>query len=244
MYFVVSDVHGYYDILKKSLKKAGFNLKNKEHKLIVCGDLFDRGLESIELLNFIQKLLKQDRFIYIRGNHEDLFLECYDEMKSMDGLFVNPIHYHNGTVSTYNQLLGRHDEYINLINNVAKDYFEFDNYIFVHGWIPVIVNDDLPVHYARDRRFSFNIDWRNASKEDWDAARWINGMEAAKKGIIEPGKTIVCGHWHTGFGHYNYHMCGDNEFTRNDIYYDEGIIALDACTAYSNKINVLVIEEK
>jgi serine/threonine protein phosphatase 1 len=242
MYFAVSDVHGYYDALKKALRKAGFDIKNKEHKLIICGDLMDRGLESIELLNFVLKLLKQDRIIYIRGNHEDLFLDCYEEMKNFDGQFVNPIHYHNGTVSTYNQLLGRHDEYINLINNVAKDYFEVGDYIFVHGWIPVIVNDDLPVHYARERRFSYNKDWRNASEEDWDAARWINGIEAAKKGIIEPGKTIVCGHWHTGFGHYKYHSQGKNEFDVCDIYYDDGIIALDACTALSQKVNVLVVE--
>ena len=243
MYFVVADPHGYCAILKKYLRKAGFDIKNKEHKLIVCGDLMDRGLEAIEMLNFVQKLAKQDRLIYIRGNHEDLYLDCMAEMKQFDGQVVNPIHYHNGTYSTCQQLAIRQEEYISLIANKTIDYFELGNYIFVHGWIPVNVKDNLPSQYARGRNFEFNEDWRKADGQDWAAARWINGIEAAQKGITEKGKTIVCGHWHTGYGHYNYHNVGADEHDCCDIYRDEGIIALDACTALSQKVNILVLTD-
>ena len=51
-------------------------------------------------------------------------------------------------------------------------------------------------------------DWRNADKIMWDKARWINGIEAAHAGIIEPGKIIVCGHWHCSFGHSRYENDG------------------------------------
>lgn len=243
MYFAVSDPHGYYSILKKSLKKAGFEMKNPEHKLIVCGDLLDRGLEAIEMLNFVQELLKQDRFIYIRGNHEDLFLDCLKEMEAFDGRILNQIHYHNGTASTCNQLAIRKEEFKSLILNHTRDFFELGDYIFIHGWIPVKIKDGLSVYYARNREFEFNPDWRNASEEEWYAARWINGIETAQKGIIEKGKKIVCGHWHTGYGHYIYHDVGTGEHDCCDIYYDEGIVALDACTAYSQKINVLVLTD-
>ena len=43
-YFIVSDIHSFYVELKSALDKAGFNKRNKDHTLIVCGDIFDRGL--------------------------------------------------------------------------------------------------------------------------------------------------------------------------------------------------------
>ena len=247
-YFAISDPHGFLDAVKKALRKAGFDMKNKDHILIICGDLLDRGLQAIEMLNFVQKLVKQDRIIYIRGNHEDLYLDCLEEIKKFNEYesypLINPIHHHNGTYSTCQQLAIRQEEFKSLILNKTVNYFELGNYIFVHGWIPVIVKDKLPSHYAHDREFEFNPNWKNASEEDWDAARWINGIKAAREELFEEGKTIVCGHWHTGYGHDVYHGIGESHYDCCDIYRDEGIIALDACTAYSNKVNVLVIEEK
>ena len=76
-------------------------------------------------------------------------------------------------------------------------------------------------------------------------ARWVNGMDAAKAGIIEEGKTIVCGHWHCSYGHSEYEGIG-SEFGPDadfDPYYGQGIIALDACTGYSKRVNVVVLED-
>ena len=42
-FFVVSDIHGFYDIFIDALDKAGFDKNNEEHYLICCGDYFDRG---------------------------------------------------------------------------------------------------------------------------------------------------------------------------------------------------------
>ena len=43
----MSDVHGFYSILKDELDKAGFIQNNNNHTLIICGDLFDRGPEAL-----------------------------------------------------------------------------------------------------------------------------------------------------------------------------------------------------
>ena len=45
--------------------------------------------------------------------------------------------------------------------------------MFVHGWFPS------------------GSDW---SARAWEEARWMNGMEAWKKGEVLKGKTVVCGH--------------------------------------------------
>ena len=69
--------------------------------------------------------------------------------------------------------------------DLCVDYFEIENYIFVHGWIPIVENCYL-----------YNSDWRNARKERWEKARWQNPVEMYRYKIYEPNKTIVCGHWH------------------------------------------------
>lgn len=38
-FFVVSDVHGFYDEMIEALNKAGFDKNNKDHVFISCGDL-------------------------------------------------------------------------------------------------------------------------------------------------------------------------------------------------------------
>lgn len=89
------------------------------------------------------------------------------------------------------------------------------------------------------------INWRDADKVAWDQARWQNGMQAAHNHVVEPGKKIVCGHWHCSFGHAHYEKKG-GEFDNNpdfSPYYGEGIIALDACTAFSKKVNCIVIDD-
>lgn len=73
-YYVTADVHGYFSELKDALTQQGFFADQEPHKLIVCGDLYDRGTEASQLQAFILELLAQDQVILIHGNHEDLTL--------------------------------------------------------------------------------------------------------------------------------------------------------------------------
>ena len=115
------------------------------------------------------------------------------------------------------------------------DYYETEHYIFVHGWIPCIA----------DRRtgFSYYSDWRNVDPFEWKRARWYNGMDAVQTCMEE--KTILCGHWHSSYGHWKYEHIGSEFGEDADFspYYGSGIIALDACTAISNRVNVIVLED-
>lgn len=49
---------------------------------------------------------------------------------------------------------------------------------------------------------------------------------------------IVSGHWHCSWGHATFDS--NAVFTP---YYSKGIIAIDACTAYSGFVNCLVLED-
>lgn len=75
-YFVSGDIHGFYDEWQSALKEKGFDISNPEHKIILCGDLFDRGHQPKGIIDFVLK--HKDRIILIRGNHEDLMQQMID----------------------------------------------------------------------------------------------------------------------------------------------------------------------
>ena len=250
-YYVTADIHGFLTPFKNALREAGYYDDPGEKKIIICGDIMDRGREPIEMQEYILELMKQNAVILVRGNHEDLFCMMVTED---EGLPL-PRHIHNGTYQTALALTGydlgmanvrnydfaeaaqRTPFYTEIIPETI-DYYETEHYIFVHGWIPASKRGPY-IYLARE-------DWRECPPELWNAARWYNGMDAAHQGIIVEGKTIVCGHWHCSYGHSKYEKKG-SEFDEDadfSPYYAPGIIALDACTAHSGRVNVIVLEDE
>lgn len=241
-YYICSDVHGFFDILKEALDNAGFDKNNPGHIFVSLGDLLDRGKQPRECLQFVNSL---ERKILIRGNHEDLMEEM------LEAGYPRTHDFHNGTYNTVIDLKGNNiddnfeaikydTDYIKYISSTV-DYFETKTDIFVHGWIPCFYWESWS---GVRHEWSKNENWREV--QDWEPYRWLNGMEAWKNGIREKDKTIFCGHWHTSFGNYRYHQSGDCEFGETadfSPFIDKGIVALDSCVAFSKKINVYVLEE-
>jgi len=68
---------------------------------------------------------------------------------------------------------------------------------------------------------------------------------ACKHHVKEEGKIIVVGHFNTSWGHHNIsHKC--QEWGRGAIFSpfyseDDGIWAIDGCTAYSGRINCIIV---
>lgn len=238
---------------KKRLLHNGFNIDNPDHIIISCGDAFDRGDESKELLEFLYNMYKQNRAILIRGNHDDLF-----EQMIARG-YVESYDYFNGTLKTLAHLQPesmdeflckiRFDEckrnydkrYDELLQNM-RDYAEFQNHVFVHGWVPASVENYKNI---------CDPDWRTERTKAWKEARWVNGMTQWKQGVRIEGKTIVCGHWHCSYGWSHIDRKYKEFPQKNHIDFEhsfqpwakEGILAIDACTAHSGKINVIKLTE-
>ena len=101
-YYVVSDVHGFYTPLIRALTDAGFFNDTEPHKLIVLGDLMDRGRDAAKIQDFILEQMEKDAVILIRGNHEDL----YESLVTQDCGIPYDFHLSNGTYDTALQLTG------------------------------------------------------------------------------------------------------------------------------------------
>ncbi len=101
-YYVASDIHAYFSIFRKAPEDAGYFDDPGEHKLIILGDLFDRGTEAVELQQFVLEEMKDGRVILIRGNHEDLF----ELLVTVDEGMPYEVHLRNGTYLTALLLTG------------------------------------------------------------------------------------------------------------------------------------------
>lgn len=237
--FVFADVHSFYDELMEALDQAGFDINNKDHIVVSLGDLCDRGPGSKEVLSFINSV-PEDRKLCVIGNHE-MMMELmirrgYAEIADrINGTFDTVAEISdNGEIASL-----RNNEYWNEYKKSWHWYYEIGDYIFVHGWIPF--------DYDRVR---YDPDWRESGIKELYDATWENGMLAWSKGIREKGKTIFCGHCHTSWGHCRLHHDGvefpdedhPERYARFDPFIDEGIVALDACTAYSHQVNVYTLD--
>ena len=138
------------------------------------------------------------------------------------------------------------------------DYYELGKYIFVHSFIPVTKHINIEKsrwsgYLVKDAPDEYDPNWRNAYSPNWEDARWGCPWKQFKAGLfdeeIKKGKVLVCGHWHASDFWNNLEYSEDKEkwldtYTDNPIFYSKNypnIIALDACTAATDGINILVI---
>ena len=63
--YVMSDIHGCFTAFQKMLEKIGFS---KSDRLIIAGDIIDRGPENLEMLKWMEK--KPENVEILMGNHE------------------------------------------------------------------------------------------------------------------------------------------------------------------------------
>ena len=137
------------------------------------------------------------------------------------------------------------------------NYFETQNYIFVHSWIPTL---KVAIPHPADKwvaltKDTYMEDWREATETEWEEAMWGNPFKRWQEGLNKTGKTIVFGHWHCSTGHSMLSEikisereteCTISEFEDDAIwepFIHDNIIGVDRCTAYTGECNVIVLED-
>lgn len=259
--FAVSDIHGDYDAFISSLEEAGYDENNPEHLLISLGDAFDRGDRSLEVYQYLKRLSDENKAIVLKGNHTMMLIDY------LDGTSLDPFNYYrNGEKETLADFLHQTDPfeswcmiYQNIENPTYGDfarwikeardeindefpelldwlrtrpyYYETKNYIFTHGAIDTNAPDWHKPHCIR---YHF---------VDWDALMWDDGS-FFDKDINNTDKTVVIGHFGTQTLRKMYDVGKEDETWSILTRKDGRVIALDATTCYSHKVNVLVIESE
>ncbi len=95
--YVVSDLHGQYEVFRNGLKKIGFS---GDDMLYVIGDAIDRGSDGIRILREIRRKDNMDLLI---GNHEFMMLNSVNPegKPKCDGRDSDLWLYWNGGVNTF-----------------------------------------------------------------------------------------------------------------------------------------------
>ncbi len=262
--YAVSDIHGDFMALLRGLKDAGFNENDENTLLISLGDTFDRGTESIEVYKFLHRLQEKGKAIILKGNHTNFFIDYLNGNSFSTFNYLN-----NGTNTTLASFLGQNTtnpflkwfqaktnntstyptgadflewlliarkkinkDYPTLLKEMENlpYYYETKNYIFTHGAIDTMSPDWRKPH----------ITLRNLL--DWDALNFDDGSFFGKE-INNTDKTIVIGHFGTRHLRKIYNLGPDTDDSIL-VREDKRVIAIDATTILSHKVNVLVIKDE
>lgn len=159
--FVIPDVHGNIDLLKKICKRI-LPLRKSDgikDKLIFLGDYIDRHVDSHKVIDYCIELEKEygSQVIFLMGNHELMLLQALNiqpgrnlTLQSMAATYK--MWMENGgydTIAGYLERAGVKEgwtslprsrvsnyipkEHIDFFTKSLVKYYEIDNYVFVHG---------------------------------------------------------------------------------------------------------------
>ena len=128
--FAIGDIHGCFDSLKELVENK-IQLQ-EDDKLILLGDYIDRGDKSKEVVDFIMELQEKGfDIIPLRGNHEAMLLDAYEDEKNISRWILNG---GNETLESYeiSSVKDIESKYIEFFNGL-RYYYAFEDYLFVHA---------------------------------------------------------------------------------------------------------------
>ena len=142
--YVVSDIHGEYDMFLELLDKIG--LKETD-TLYVLGDILDRGPHPLRLL---RKLMEMPNVVCLVGNHELMALECLEflckeiteeSIDRIDSATIENLLSWQGNGGTITM-----DEFHRLDKETQEDIIEFLGELLIYEELTVNGRDFLLVH--------------------------------------------------------------------------------------------------
>lgn len=202
--FAMSDLHGCYREFMAMLDKLPIDFK--EDKLVICGDIIDRGPDSKRLIDQLIKMEREhglDHVVVVYGNHEDLMCDAllYGGRKydSFDLWYTQ-----GGRETAHSYLppeylkpnLTEEQKYEKALFS-AKDLVDQDHlvwlaslpryhvdgdYVFVHGGL----KPDIPLEDQKEQDLIWIRDEFIRSQSDFEGKKIIFGHTADSEGYYDP----------------------------------------------------------
>ena len=80
MHYVIGDVHGCYNEMLSLINKI--EVQDNEPIIYFVGDFIDRGPKVWEVLQWMMEHISKDgRYRAVRGNHEQMVIEWYEQTR-------------------------------------------------------------------------------------------------------------------------------------------------------------------
>lgn len=162
MIYCISDIHGCFKQLSELLNKITFT---PEDELVFLGDYVDRGPNSRDVLDLLITLDKRQKCTFLRGNHEQMFLDF------MKDSYMGHIFLYNGgykTIYNFRKEEGNGfdvpEKYVKFLES-TKLWYETEDYFFVHAGLPekdtweITEEDKQTLLWVRDEFLSSEFYW-------------------------------------------------------------------------------------
>ena len=138
---IIGDVHGCAKELGALLDKV--KADPATDRLIMLGDLFDRGPESFEVFEMVKALEKEygERFVLLLGNHEDFLLR--EKLTLKERMIWDKVG-RGTTVKSFKENGGKMEDAIPWIQTHCRLYWKGEGYQCVHAGVkvePIEAND-------------------------------------------------------------------------------------------------------
>jgi len=145
---IIGDVHGCYKTLKALVKQLP-----PEEKIIMVGDLIDRGPDSKKTVQWV--IDNSDRVRSVRGNHENMFMNAYNNPRfGTMSMFLQ-----NGGTTTFNSY--KNEEQRENKYDYSFDIFPEEHIDFFKSMHLYIEEDGLFVSHSS---YCANIPWEKLIK--------------------------------------------------------------------------------
>lgn len=154
--FAVGDIHGCLDQLEDLMARID---PDKDDLIVFLGDYIDRGPRPLDVVDYLIDLSSEFPCVFLRGNHEHMFLE-FLEFGADRTLFFS-----NGGMRTIESYLGgepfaSNSQVVRALSEEHRDfyagmkwYYEDRHYIYVHAGvrpgIPMNLQDRLDFIWIR-----------------------------------------------------------------------------------------------
>lgn len=190
MTYIISDIHGEIEAFKLLLDEVLFD--ETKDKLIVLGDVIDRGRHGLEIIDYLMPMIKNGSATMLLGNHE-LFAIYYLENR-LEGRFWSAF----GGDDTLRQVKKLDDKQCEELHDFLIGlplYTELHSEIF--GDV-VCTHTGLDVDYLV-RKEDGNIDTKKSIEQAYDKNQYsymcgmdIHYMKAEEKRALD--KFMIVGH--------------------------------------------------
>lgn len=142
--YVISDIHGQYDMFMELLDKI--KLKDTD-TLYILGDILDRGPHPIKI---IRKLMEMPNVICMVGNHELMALECLDFlMKEITDMAIEELDEEmldNLVTWQYNGSKSTIDEFSQLDSEAKQEVIDFIKEFLIYEEVSINDKNYLLLH--------------------------------------------------------------------------------------------------
>ncbi len=147
MTYAIGDIHGCLWALKELIQKLPLSSGDK---LIFLGDYVDRGPDSKGVIDFLINLSKFYNCIFLRGNHEQMMLECLEKGRDC---YLWELNGAGATIRSYGGVRNIPEDHLAFLQS-TRLYHVSDNLIFVHAGlrpgIPIEKQDPFDLVWIRD----------------------------------------------------------------------------------------------